>query len=218
MILQLALCLFSSFFADLISPQLIVFDVANVLVKFSYEEMSLWLAQELQVSQEEAYLLYKKRKRCSAKSYPDSFWKEEWEARGRKMPPGWLELYEEKLFSCCLPIEGMQSLMEKLQEKGVRLAILSNTHPERAYVYTKNGFYAPFSPVVLSCEVGFRKPEREIFDSFLTQAGVKASECLFIDDKEENTDQAKALGFHVIHFQSFDKTYEQIAQYGYFAS
>ena len=43
------------------------------------------------------------------------------------------------------------------------------------------------------------KPDPEIFKILLNKYNLKANECLFIDDKLENIESAKTLGFHVIH-------------------
>ena len=42
------------------------------------------------------------------------------------------------------------------------------------------------------------KPDPAIFQLLLSRYDLKAQECLFIDDKEENTQAARQLGFHVI--------------------
>jgi putative hydrolase of the HAD superfamily len=57
-----------------------------------------------------------------------------------------------------------------------------------------------FDEVVLSFEVGCRKPDREIFDLAAQRAGVRPAECLFVDDLTKNCDGATAAGWQAIHF------------------
>jgi len=59
---------------------------------------------------------------------------------------------------------------------------------------------SPFSIVIKSCDVGFLKPEREIYQ--LAQERVKASphQILFVDDKEENIETAISLGWWGVVF------------------
>jgi putative hydrolase of the HAD superfamily len=57
-----------------------------------------------------------------------------------------------------------------------------------------------FDDVVLSFEVGHRKPGREIFDLAAKRAGIRPEECLFVDDLAKNCDGAVAAGWQAIHF------------------
>lgn len=52
-----------------------------------------------------------------------------------------------------------------------------------------------FTKAYYSHEVGLRKPNEDIFDFVLLDAGIDASESLFIDDSYNNIDTAARLGF-----------------------
>ncbi len=54
-----------------------------------------------------------------------------------------------------------------------------------------------FDGVFYSCEIGHRKPEPECFHHVLSHAGILAGESLFIDDRRENIEVARQLGFRV---------------------
>ena len=41
------------------------------------------------------------------------------------------------------------------------------------------------------------KPDKKIYEELLSVYGINASESLFLDDRKENVDAAKALGFMV---------------------
>lgn len=69
--------------------------------------------------------------------------------------------------------------------------IIDNFHPAGLNAYFKKAYY--------SHELGLRKPDAEIFKAVLIDAGLKAENCLFIDDNEANIISAKALGFNVHH-------------------
>ena len=53
-----------------------------------------------------------------------------------------------------------------------------------------------FELVVDSAFVGMRKPDREIYELTLERLGdgIRAPECLFVDDVEANVDAARGLG------------------------
>jgi putative hydrolase of the HAD superfamily len=47
---------------------------------------------------------------------------------------------------------------------------------------------------VFSCEVGLLKPEKTVYKTMLTLAGVESREIVFFDDNPENVYSARALG------------------------
>ena len=44
------------------------------------------------------------------------------------------------------------------------------------------------------------KPSREIYERFLSEYGLKAEECVFLDDLQENVDGAAACGIRARRF------------------
>jgi putative hydrolase of the HAD superfamily len=50
--------------------------------------------------------------------------------------------------------------------------------------------------------VGLRKPDPAIYELTLTQMHIQPEQCVFVDDKERNTEVARALGMKVIVFRS----------------
>lgn len=61
-----------------------------------------------------------------------------------------------------------------------------------------------FKKLYISVEIGFRKPDKEIYEFFLTDTGFMAGDCLFIDDKQKNVDAATALGFKGYIYDTVD--------------
>ncbi|GEC02772.1 hypothetical protein SSP24_04270 [Streptomyces spinoverrucosus] len=56
-----------------------------------------------------------------------------------------------------------------------------------------------YDAVVLSEDHRTRKPEPEIFRLVLTQLGLTADECVFVDDTEQYLPPAADLGFATVH-------------------
>ena len=98
------------------------------------------------------------------------------------------------------------AMLERLK-KSHNLYLLSNTNSIHFIRYNQQiidrfhagGLNAYFKKAYYSHELGLRKPDAEIFKAVLTDAGLKAGDCLFIDDNEANIIAAKALGFYVHH-------------------
>ncbi|WP_240197662.1 HAD family hydrolase [Nonomuraea lactucae] len=58
--------------------------------------------------------------------------------------------------------------------------------------------------VVSSARVGVAKPDRRIYEIAAERAGVPAERCLFVDDRLENVEAARALGMTGVHFRIAD--------------
>lgn len=100
-------------------------------------------------------------------------------------------------------------------KKNYRIFLLSNTNSIHYHSYT-NTFYREygtkfeelFDSLFLSYEMGFHKPDAEIYKQMLNRADLNPSECLFIDDLLPNIEAASALGIETIHLTSeYDVTH-----------
>ncbi len=93
-------------------------------------------------------------------------------------------------------------LAANIREKGIPTGILSNVFGVNAERLQARGYYDGFDPLILSCDVGRAKPDKEIYDAAIQKLGVRPEEILFIDDQEKCTVPAEAMGMHVILAQS----------------
>jgi putative hydrolase of the HAD superfamily len=80
-----------------------------------------------------------------------------------------------------------------------KLILLSNTDVERfGFIQKKFPEIFLFDEYVLSYEVGYMKPHPEIYMRALNIAGIRAEECVFLDDLQENIDGAEGVGMKAI--------------------
>lgn len=96
---------------------------------------------------------------------------------------------------------------------GFRTGILSNTSPAMADWYEANGRYYGFFPVVLSCRVGYAKPDPVIYE--LTERAipdVRPDEILFLDDQEKCMPPAQARGWQTIRVVSPEQMIEDASR------
>ena len=63
-----------------------------------------------------------------------------------------------------------------------------------------------FDVVVISGEVGMRKPEPRIFEHTLALIGVAAEECVFVDDIRHNIEAAVTVGMVGVLHRTYDET------------
>jgi len=97
----------------------------------------------------------------------------------------------------------------------VRLCTASNEADELTrYRIRLFGLIGTFDTFLASCWLGVRKPAPDFYQRILAITAARAEDSLFIDDREENVAGAKALGFHVIRFQSADQLRRELDQVG----
>ena len=99
--------------------------------------------------------------------------------------------------------ESMTSLLTRARAAGIRTALLSNSWGNE---YDRSDWHEMFDAVVISGEVGMRKPERGIFELVLDRIGLPAAECVFVDDMAHNIVAAEQAGLVGIVHRSFDET------------
>ena len=112
-----------------------------------------------------------------------------------------------------IQIEVMK-IVSNLKQQGLKLAILSNTIEPHAKVNREKGIYSPFKVVILSYEVGIRKPDPKIYKITLNKLCVKAEEAVFVDDSDKNVEAAITLGIHGIVFKNTDQLKKDLTKIG----
>jgi len=100
---------------------------------------------------------------------------------------------QETTVSYSAPFSEMRRLLENLKENN-RLFLLSNSTCFEGEVLEKWGFAELFEKKYFSFETGHLKPYKESYKYVLEDIGVKAKECLFVDDNVHNCIAAKKLG------------------------
>lgn len=93
------------------------------------------------------------------------------------------------------------SCLEALAAAHVPLYALTN-FPADTYApfFERFAFMQLFRDVIVSGEVGLKKPDPRIFALAADRFGVSAQHTVFIDDRLENCAAAQQLGFHTHHF------------------
>jgi putative hydrolase of the HAD superfamily len=95
--------------------------------------------------------------------------------------------------------------------KNYKLFLLSNTNIiHRKFGWDHYNFLKNFDKLFLSYEVGFAKPEEEIYQLVIHSIDLNPSEVLYIDDIEEYVNAAKNLGWNAVQFKSNEKLIEDL--------
>lgn len=91
------------------------------------------------------------------------------------------------------------ALMEKLKEKGFGIYVLSNYSEELFTIHTEGlPFWELVDGGVISYQIHQIKPNPPIYQHLLEKYQLKAEECIFFDDRPENTEGARKLGIAAV--------------------
>jgi putative hydrolase of the HAD superfamily len=97
----------------------------------------------------------------------------------------------------------MAALVLRARRAGLRTGLLSNSWGN---AYPREGWAEMFDAIVISGEVGMRKPEPGIFAHALELLDVEAGQTVFVDDMRINVTAAVELGFVGVHHVAYDQT------------
>ena len=112
------------------------------------------------------------------------------------------------------PLKDNLKMIDLVKEKGLNYYILSN-YPKDAFEYTYD--MCPFiqngDGMVISYDVLMIKPDKNIYLKLLDKYGLKANECLFIDDLDINIEGAKSVGINAFVFKDLEDGYKKLEEY-----
>jgi putative hydrolase of the HAD superfamily len=113
------------------------------------------------------------------------------------------------------PNESACALIPRFKPK-YRLLLGSNTNALHARKFLKQfeSVLSHFDALVLSYEIGVRKPKRGFFEACQRLAGCAPQECVFIDDLPANVAGARELGWHGIVFTGVEELQRELAKLG----
>ncbi len=185
-------------------PEIIVFDLGNVLIPFHYDliinrlnEKDAGLGERFVKKYMENYEVHRNFEKGKMSEEEFLSVMREW-TENKVSDEEFKKIYSE-IFTVN---DEMISLLPELKNK-YRLMLLSNTNSiHKKYGWEKFPFLSNFEKLFLSHEVGAVKPEEEIYRTVENYTKAKPDAHLFIDDVEEYALTAQKLGWQAIHFIS----------------
>lgn len=98
-------------------------------------------------------------------------------------------------------IEDSVAVLAELKAKGEQVYAITNFSREKwAECLIRFPFLQSFDGVVVSAHERLLKPERAIYEVLLGRYGLKAGDCIFVDDSEKNVAGARDIGMRAVHF------------------
>lgn len=194
----------------------IIFDMGNVLVRFSHELMCEQMGRLCgRPGADVAAILFKselqwdfERGKCDEREFHQRFEK----AVGVRVAIDELRHAASDIF---VPNDDVRAVVLALKDAGYRLVLLSNTsiaHYE--FIRSRWDMLKPFDELVLSYEVGAIKPEPAIFERALHAIQCRPEEAFYTDDIPAYVEAGRKHGLDAEVFTDARTLVEHLAKRG----
>jgi epoxide hydrolase-like predicted phosphatase len=107
----------------------------------------------------------------------------------------------------------LYSFAFNLKKQGYKIAVLSNQwyFSKKAIIFPR--YMKKFNVVVISCDVGMRKPNPKIYKMIIKKLKLSPRETIFIDDFILNIQPAKKLGMKTILFKNNNQLFRDLKKF-----
>jgi putative hydrolase of the HAD superfamily len=112
------------------------------------------------------------------------------------------------LFTEVAPDLPMLEAVRRAHAAGIRTGLVSNSWGVHRYPHEL--FDELFDGIVISGELGIRKPSRRMYELGAERAGVAAESCVYVDDLPFNLTPAEQLGMATVHHTSAETTIPEL--------
>ncbi len=113
-----------------------------------------------------------------------------------------------RMFAHFTQAPAMTALVWRARSSGLAKALLSNSWGNS---YPAEVFEGMFDVIVISGEVGMRKPEARIYRHTCAELGLAPQECVFVDDLAHNVAAAVDVGMVGVHHTSYAATEAELS-------
>ena len=114
----------------------------------------------------------------------------------------------ERIFAGAGPDEEMLLAVERARAQGVRTGLISNSWGTRRY--DRELLSRLFDGVVISGDIGIRKPSPEMYTLGAEKLGLTPGQCVFVDDLPFNLKPAAELGMATVRHSSAADTIAEL--------
>ncbi len=115
-----------------------------------------------------------------------------------------------QLLAGATPDEAMHAAVRAARGHGIRTALVSNSWGTDGY--DRPALATMFDAVLISAELGVRKPSRAIYQQATEAIGVPAARCVFVDDLAVNLTPAQELGMATVHHRDVDTSLARLTE------
>lgn len=186
------------------TPQAVVFDFGGVMTGPAQPELVRhFISTSLKISPlEYMRAAEEKRKALRQGMNDEQFWSSYACRKGIVLPKNWPEQLKSVMKQAIGVNPEMYTLVEELKAQNYQVALLSNIDKRLLNIVRELSLYEPFSPCLLSHEIGIEKPHLNAYRILLQELNLPGCDVIFIDDRLENVEAARKLEIDAIWFRS----------------
>jgi len=102
-----------------------------------------------------------------------------------------------RFFAAMEPTGGLWDVATQVRRHGLATGVLSNSWGTD--IYPRELLASHFDVLVISAEVGMRKPDPAIYELACERIGLPPERCAFVDDLPRNVEVAREVGMFAVH-------------------
>lgn len=142
----------------------------------------------------------------------EEFWT--WAGKEWNVPLSWQQLTD-LLVSGYDVDTRIVDVIHTVRAKGYKTAICTSNFPARIDgLQERFKFLDDFDIKVISYEVGYNKPDQQIYQKLVEFSQVPPEEIVFADDNLESVENSRSVGITTFLYESFDTYIEQLRSVG----
>jgi HAD superfamily hydrolase (TIGR01509 family) len=181
----------------------VLFDWNNTLVRFEWDDDCVAAGHRAALGRDDPDFTARWRGLLLGDAHGYRPYEELLTELGVEDPDGFIDREHEVWRPQYTVLASAAALLESLQDRGLKTALVANSWPEPARVLRADaealGLAAHLDALVFSADVGFRKPAPEIFLRACDELGVDPAAALFVgDDLERNVQGAAGVGMRTM--------------------
>lgn len=195
------------------SIRAVFFDLGGVIVRTEYQAPRQQLAERLGMEYDDLDRLVFNSDTGLQASLGTITSQQHWEAvlKRLKRPVEELQAIRDEFFAGDIVDRTILEFLRSLRGTH-QTGLISNAWSDLRDYIVREKMDDAFDHIIISAEVGVAKPEAKIYQLALEQAGVSASEAVFVDDFYINIEGCQKVGMKGIHFKDSQAALEQIKQ------
>lgn len=182
--------------------QAILFDLGGVLLQMGDITPRLQLSESIGIPLSQMYELVFWSPSAQSAVIGEKTIKQHWQwiSQALNINPDDIPAMIEQFWSTDCLNEGLVLEIESLKAK-YKIGLLSNAYDNlRQVLHERFPIASLFDEMIISAEVGLAKPNPHIYRLALKRMDVQPAEAVFIDDRAENIDVARAEGMEAIQY------------------
>ena len=186
----------------------VLFDLGGVIVNWHNSWLIQDVSDEFQLQKEKlSKEFYKNLPKIATGKINE---KELWYMIGKELESKKLMNLNESLLDRifqkhCSLNNSMINLSKKLSQKGITVGILSNTEPASYSAIEKLTSLDHFEYKFLSYNIGYLKPNQEIYRHVIDNVPFLKEELFFIDDLKTNVESARVEGIDSVQYTDYNE-------------